>query len=170
MVAKGFHQQDVIDYTETFSSMVKPTTIQFVLSLTITHGWKLYQIDIQNAFLHGPLSETIFMQQLLGFAHPKFPNYVCKLKKAIYGLKQAPRAWFSALSSWLTSYGFFASQVDPFLFIMHIDSTCIFILVYVDDMIITLSSAFAVDQLLDSLNHSFPVKNLDQPSYFLGIE
>lgn len=72
--------------------MVKPTTIWLVLSLAITHGWTLNQIDIQNVFLHGTLSETIYMQQLPEFVDSQYPTFVCKLKKAICGLKQALRA------------------------------------------------------------------------------
>jgi hypothetical protein len=99
LVAKGFHQQAGVDFGETYSPVVKPTTIRTVLSLAFSAGWSLKQIDIQNAFLHGFLSEDVYMVQPPGFLHPSFPNHVCKLQKAIYGLKQAPRAWFSRLSN-----------------------------------------------------------------------
>lgn len=58
-VAKGFHQQAGLDYCETYSPVVKPTTIQIVLSISYFAGWPLKQIDIQNAFLHGFLSEDV---------------------------------------------------------------------------------------------------------------
>uniref|UniRef100_A0A2N9FTY6 Reverse transcriptase Ty1/copia-type domain-containing protein n=1 Tax=Fagus sylvatica TaxID=28930 RepID=A0A2N9FTY6_FAGSY len=99
LVAKGFHQQPGIDYDETYSPVIKPTTVRTVLSIAISAGWSVQQIDIQNAFLHGKLSEDVYMTQPPGFQHPQFLNHVCKLQKAIYGLKQAPRAWFSRLSS-----------------------------------------------------------------------
>ncbi|KAF5470687.1 hypothetical protein F2P56_011184 [Juglans regia] len=170
LVAKGFHQQIGIDYTETFSPVVKSSTIRLVLSITVARGWCLRQIDIQNAFLHSKLSETVFMQQPQGFIDPLRPNFVCKLNKAIYGLKQAPRAWFSELSSWLISYGFSASKGDPSLFVMHTSTLCMFILVYVDDMVITSSSSIAVDDLLTALGKVFLVKDLGPLSYFLGLE
>ena len=95
LVAKGFHQQPGLDYDETYSPVIKPTTVRTVLSLAISSGWSLRQIDIQNAFLHGTLIEQVSMSQPPGYQHPNFPTHVCQLQKAIYGLKQAPRAWFS---------------------------------------------------------------------------
>lgn len=150
--------------------MVKSTTIRLILSLTITHGWKLHQIDIQNIFLHRSLFDTIFMQQPIGFVDHKRSHFVCKLKKVIYSLKQAHRAWFSILSSWLTTYGLSTSIADPSLLIMHTTSHCVFILIYIDDMIITSFSSSVVDHLITSFNQSFPVKNLGQLSFFLGVE
>jgi hypothetical protein len=67
LVAKGFHQRPNIDYKEIFSPVIKPTTIRIVLSLAVTNGWPLHQLDINNAFLHGTLSEAVFMSQPPGF-------------------------------------------------------------------------------------------------------
>uniref|UniRef100_A0A2N9EPP9 Reverse transcriptase Ty1/copia-type domain-containing protein n=1 Tax=Fagus sylvatica TaxID=28930 RepID=A0A2N9EPP9_FAGSY len=73
LVAKGFHQQLGVDYDETNSSVIKPTTVRTVLSIAISSGWSLRQIDIQNAFLHGNLSEEVFMSQPPGYQHPLYP-------------------------------------------------------------------------------------------------
>ena len=64
LVAKGFHQQSGVDYDETYSPVIKPTTVRTVLSIAISSGWSLCQIDIQNAFLHGNLSEDVFIVSL----------------------------------------------------------------------------------------------------------
>jgi hypothetical protein len=91
LVAKGFKQHYGIDYEDTFSPVIKAATIRLVLSIAITRGWSLRQLDVQNAFLHGVLDEEVYMYQPLGYTNKSHPSYVCKLDKAIYGLKQAPR-------------------------------------------------------------------------------
>lgn len=92
LVAKGFHQQVGFDYSETFSPVVKHITIRVVLTIAVTKGWPIRQLDINNAFLNGDLSEEIYMLQPPGFVNSQAPTKVCRLNKALYGLKQAPRA------------------------------------------------------------------------------
>ncbi|RVW91845.1 Retrovirus-related Pol polyprotein from transposon RE2 [Vitis vinifera] len=92
LVAKDFNQHPGIDYHDTFNPVVKPTTVRIVLSIAVSRGWSLRQLDVNNAFLQGHLSENVYMSQPPGFVDKDNPSYVCKLNKAIYGLKQAPRA------------------------------------------------------------------------------
>jgi histone deacetylase 1/2 len=106
LVAKGFQQTAGIDYEETFSPVIKASTIRIILSIAVHLNWEVRQLDINNAFLNGHLRETIFMHQPEGFVDPTKPNHICKLSKAIYGLKQAPRAWFDSLKTALLNWGF----------------------------------------------------------------
>jgi hypothetical protein len=148
LVAKGFHQQPGIDFGDTYSPVVKPITIQTVLSLAVTAGWEIKQIDVSNAFLHGFLQESVYMVQPPGFVDVNAPSAVCHLKKAIYGLKQAPRAWFQCLSSKHFDLGFHGSRNDSSLFIFSEGSVRLFALVYVDDIILTGSSPTAINGLI----------------------
>jgi histone deacetylase 1/2 len=145
LVARGFTQQYGIDYSDTFSPVVKPATVRLVLTLAVSRGWFLRQVDVSNAFLHGFLDEDVYMHQPPGFEDATHPSFVCKLQKSIYGLKQSPRAWYSRLSDKLQQLGFHPSTADTSLFVYCHDGTTIFMLVYVDDIVIAGSSSQAVD-------------------------
>jgi histone deacetylase 1/2 len=170
LVAKGFKQRHGIDYDDTYSPVIKPTTIRVILSLAVMQGWQMRQLDVDNAFLHGHLEEDVYMVQPAGYVDSRFPHHVCKLEKSLYGLKQAPRAWFARLSSRLQELGFIPSKADVSLFVYKHDSITIYMLVYVDDIIVVSSTAKAADHLLAKLRQTFPVKDLGHLGYFLGIE
>lgn len=93
LVANGFHQQEGLDFHDTFSPVVKHTTIRVILALTVSSGWCIKQLDVQNAFLHGIVHEEVYMRQPKGFVDPNYPSHVCRLHRSLYGLRQAPRAW-----------------------------------------------------------------------------
>ena len=100
----------------------------------------------------------------------KYPRMVCKLDKAIYGLKQALRAWYSRLSSKLLDLGIVTSKSDTSLFIYQKGQVTIYMLIYVDDIIVTSSSQKAITALLSDLKIDFALKDLGELNYFLGIE
>jgi hypothetical protein len=145
LVAKEFKQQYEIDYEETFSPVVKSATIRIILSLVVSKGWLIRQLDVQNAFLE----EDVYMRQPPGYEDKVVPHYICRLDKALYGLKQAPRAWYARLSVKLLQLGFKISKADNSLIYFQNDGMIMFILVYVDDIIVTSSKPQAVAGLLN---------------------
>lgn len=87
------------DFKETFSPVVKPTTIRTIMFVAVSRRWHLRQVDVNNVFLNGDLTDEVFMQQLPGYVQtgPNGEKLVCRLTKALYGLQQVPRAWFDKL-------------------------------------------------------------------------
>ena len=137
LVAKGFLQTLAIDYSETFSPVIKPAIVKLVFSLALSHTWPIKQLDVSNAFLNGDLYEVVYMAQPEGFVNPSFPTHVCKLHKSLYGLKQAPRAWNDKLWITLLKRDFVDAKADTSLFISGRGDSLLLLLVYVDDILIT---------------------------------
>jgi len=86
LVIRGNTQKEGIDYTKTFSPVVKMTTIRIIIALTVVRKWPLYQFDDNNAFLHRNLHDEVYMKMPEGISNPR--NKVCRLQKFLYGLKQ----------------------------------------------------------------------------------
>uniref|UniRef100_A0A2N9GK30 Integrase catalytic domain-containing protein n=1 Tax=Fagus sylvatica TaxID=28930 RepID=A0A2N9GK30_FAGSY len=169
LVAQGFSQEYGIDYDETFAPVAKMTTVRTLIAISAIRDWDIFQMDVKNAFLNGDLSETVYMRPPPGSSIAS-PHMVCKLRKALYGLKQAPRAWFAKLKSVLIGAGFRQSENDYSLFISSTPQGNVFILVYVDDILITGDDSQSIINLKNVLQHSFQMKDLGSASYFLGLE
>lgn len=172
LVAKGYTQQFGLDYSETFSPVAKMPSVRLFLSMAAMRAWPLHQLDIKNAFLHGDLIEEVYMEQPPGFvAQGESRGFVCKLHKSLYGLKQSPRAWFSRFSHVIQQFGMIRSDKDHSVFYKHSSSgQCIYLLVYVDDIIITGNDHDGIKRLKYHLFQHFQTKDLGPLRYFLGIE
>ncbi|GJW92883.1 ribonuclease H-like domain-containing protein, partial [Tanacetum coccineum] len=141
LVANGSSQQLGVDFDETFSPVVKPATIR----------------------------TNVYIYQLPSFVDARFPNHVCRLQRSLYGLKQAPRAWFQRFARYATRAGFFHNRCDSSLFIYRKGSRVAYLLLYVDDTILTASSTTLLQHLIDSLHREFNMTDLGALNYFLGI-
>ncbi|RVW64718.1 Retrovirus-related Pol polyprotein from transposon RE1 [Vitis vinifera] len=130
-----------------------------------------YQLDIKNAFLHGDLAEEVYMEQPPGFVAQGESGLVCRLRRSLYGLKQSPRAWFSHFSSVVQEFGMLRSTADHSVFYHHNSlGQCIYLVVYVDDIVITGSDQDGIQKLKQHLFTHFQTKDLGKLKYFLGIE
>jgi hypothetical protein len=127
-------------------------------------------LDVKNAFLHGTLKEEVYMAQPPGYIDPTHPSHVCRLQKSIYGLKQAPRAWFESFTSQLLHLGFIASTADSSLFIYTNNTVIAYLLLYVDDIVLTSNTPAYLDHLITQLSTVFDLKDLGSLHYFLGLQ
>ncbi|KAI3825951.1 hypothetical protein L1987_07722 [Smallanthus sonchifolius] len=169
LVAKGYSQREGVDFEETFSPVVKMVTVRCVISLAVQNNWFLFQLDVNNAFLYGNLSEEVYMSLPEGY-YDNSETKVCKLIKSLYGLKQAPRQWNEKLTTTLVEIGFKQSKNDYSLFVKtENDSICV-LLVYVDDIILTGNNASDLEKVKSCLMSKFMIKDLGELKYFLGIE
>ncbi|GKA71472.1 ribonuclease H-like domain-containing protein [Tanacetum coccineum] len=169
LVANGRNQQYGVDCSDTFSPVVKPATIRTVLSLALARNWPVHQLDVKNAFLNGDLSETVYMYQPPGFVDSRFPHHVCRLQRSLYGLKQAPRAWFQRFAGYALRVGFTSSRCDSSLFIYQHGTEVAYLLIYVDDIVLTASSTALLQRIISSLHKEFDMTDLGALNYFLGI-
>lgn len=119
-----------------------------VLSMTVSKGFVLRQLDVTNAFLQEELDELVFMKQPPSYEDKNLPTYVCRFKKAIYDLKEAPRTWYACLSNFLICIGFQNSIIAASLFVCNIYEYKVWILVYVDDLIVTGDNSRVVENII----------------------
>lgn len=176
------HQKPGEDFSETFAPVAKLTTVRTLLAVAAKENLYTFQMDVSNAFLHGELSENVYMKLPQGYRAigsrlttnmeltKSKGTMVCKLKKSLYGLKQAPRLWFYKLSSTLLQLGYKQSKADSSLFSLCTSTTIIVVLVYVDDLLISGNNVDSINSLKQMLSQFFQMKDLGQLRYFLGIE
>jgi histone deacetylase 1/2 len=155
-VLRDFSQRLGIDYDETFSPVVKPSTIQLVLHITVSSSWPICQLDVKNAFLNGTLDEVVYCQEPPRFVEAGRPEHVCRLHKFHYGLKQAPRAWYQRFAAYIATMGFVASVTGTSLFVLRSRHGMAYLLLYVGNIIITASSTPLLQRLLDGSTVSSP--------------
>ncbi|GJZ07010.1 putative RNA-directed DNA polymerase [Tanacetum coccineum] len=142
LIPKGFSQREGINYDETFSHVVKMSTLE----------------------------EDVYMKIPEGYASKSNENKVCKLKKSLYGLKQAPKKWNEKLVGVLSECGFTQSLNDHSVFVKSFDNVFIALLVYVDDIIISGNDLNEIIMFKSLLSSKFQIKDLGKLKYFLGIE
>ncbi|WVZ62945.1 hypothetical protein U9M48_012633, partial [Paspalum notatum var. saurae] len=140
-VVRGFSQQHDIDYDETFSPVVKQATIRVVLNVA----------GVKNAFLHGHLDEIVYCQQPLGFVDPSAPDH-------------APRAWYQRFTTYIRHLGFMPAVSDTSLFVYKEGTSTTYLLLYVDDIVLTASST-----LLQAIMGQFAMTDLGALHHFLGV-
>jgi len=149
--------------------VVKPATIRLVLSIAASRHWPIHQLDVKNAFLHGHLNEIVYCQQPPGFVDPARSDYVCLLQKSLYGLKQAPCAWYQRFATYIRQLGFVPSVSDTSLFVYKDGDRLAYLLLYVDDIVLTASLDSLLHNIIGRLHTEFAMTDLGALHHFLGI-
>ena len=121
--------------------MARLETVRLLMALAANEGWRVHHMDVKSAFLNGDLEEEVYVAQTPGFIETGKEGKVLKLRKALYGLRQAPRAWNLKLDQTLLSLGFIRSPVEHAVYMKNSGNARLLVGVYVDDLIITGSSA-----------------------------
>nr|GEV00188.1 retrovirus-related Pol polyprotein from transposon TNT 1-94 [Tanacetum cinerariifolium] len=145
LVARGYHQEEGIDFEESFALVARLEAIRIFLAYAAHKNMVVYQMDVKAAFLNGNLREEVYVSQPDGFLDPYNPNHVYMLKKSLYGLKQAPFTWYDMLSLFLISQDFSKGSVDPTLFIRRNGNELLLVQIYVDDIIVAASTTELCD-------------------------
>ncbi len=168
LVVKGYRQQEGIDYTEVFAPVSHYSTLRALLAKVAAEDLELHQLDFKTAFLNGVLEEEVYIQPPPGSYGGQFkPGQALRLHKALYGLKQAPRTWHQRLHQELTEIGLQASEADPGLYTSSEGD--IYVLVYVDDLLIAAPDINSISSLMERLQRTFKARDLGEAGTFLGI-
>ena len=125
-----------IDFCDIFSLVAKVTSIRLLLYVVVAFDFEVELMDVKTSFLHGDLEEEIYMKQPEGFAVKGNKELVCRLKNSLYGLKQSPRMWYQKFDTFIRGLGFTRSKVDHCVHFKLICDRVIYLVLYVDDMLL----------------------------------
>ncbi|GJS04672.1 retrovirus-related pol polyprotein from transposon TNT 1-94 [Tanacetum coccineum] len=147
---------------------VRHTSIRVIVALTACKDYELEQLDVKTAFLHENPEEVIYMRQPPGYEQG---NKVCLLKKSLYGLKQSPRHWYRRFDECMMSNGFKRSSYDSCVYCKsYAPGEYIYLLLYVDDMLIACKSKVEIRSTKSLLKKEFDMKELGEAKKILGME
>ncbi|GJW65930.1 retrovirus-related pol polyprotein from transposon TNT 1-94 [Tanacetum coccineum] len=170
-VVRGFDQREGIDFNDVFSPVVRHTSIRVLLSIVVLQDLELEQLDVKTAFLHGHLEEEIYVEQPEGFKVPGKEDHVCRLKKSLYGLKQSPRQWYKRFDSFMIGHGYDRCSYDECVYLRKFpDGSFLYLVLYVDDMLIAAPNKDQIRELKDQLSNEFDMKDLGAAKRILGME
>ncbi|KAG7884784.1 hypothetical protein KL936_005436 [Ogataea polymorpha] len=169
LVVQGFRQIYGLDYTETFSPVIRYESVRVLLAIAAQLQLQIHQMDVTTAFLNGDLDEEIYMNQPPGFVQPGSEQKVCRLHRSLYGLKQAPLCWNFKINAVLSRSGFTRVPSEFGIYVSH-EEPRIYVGLYVDDLLILSSSPSKIQTTKDLLSSQFTMKDLGPVQHFLGLD
>ena len=168
LVAKGCAQHPGYDYAETHLPIVRLETIRLLLVIAAIGGLKIHQMDIKGAYLNGTLEEWVYMRQPEGFKDGT--DHICKLLRSLYGLKQSGCAWNIEFDRVIQKHGFKCMRSDPCMYIRQEGNGFAIITVWVDDLLLFVTSDALMEKMKANINAEWETTNLGEPSKIIGIE
>lgn len=165
LVVRGFQQKDEID--DIYAPVAKMQTLKTLLVYCCKMGLNIEQMDIETAFLNGKVTSEVYVNQPKGYEDET--DRVCKLIKALYGLKESPRAWYECLDKFLSKLGFLRSKIDYCLYTLKLKENTVYLLIYVDDLLICCKSNKLIKKVKEMLSDRFKMKDLGKIKEYLGI-
>ena len=151
-----------------YSPVVKMPTLKTFLSIACCNRWYIEQLDVQTAFLNGPIKSEVYVKQPDGYSNNQRKVY--RLQKALYGLRESPLCWFQCLDQYLKVLGFTNFKIDSCLYSLKYNGHSIYLLVYVDDLLICGSDIDLINTIKSKLSLKFCMKLLGPVSNYLGIQ
>lgn len=167
VVAKGF-QQPYHEHEESYSPVARMCTLKLLLSIACQENWDIQQMDVQTAFLNGTIKSEVYIYPPDGYKIDE--NKVCLLKKALYGLRESPRDWYECFHDYISSIGFKRSAYDYCLYMKSTNENCIYVILYVDDLLLFSHDLEQIKRVKHLLNKKFNMKDLGRIKQYLGIE
>nr|GEV98689.1 retrotransposon protein, putative, Ty1-copia subclass [Tanacetum cinerariifolium] len=170
LVADDHSQTYKIDCKETFSPVADIRAIRILIAITAYYDYEIWQMDVKTAFLNCRLDKDIYMEQPERYVDPNYPNRVCKLQRSIYGLKQASRQWNKRFDEEIKEFGFIQNRDEPCVCRKASGSDVVFLILYVDDILILGNNISRLKEVKDYLGKCFSMKDLREAAYILGIK
>jgi hypothetical protein len=140
-----------------------------MLSLFVSRSWPFHHLDVKIVFLHDTLSEIFYCSEPTRFIDPTQSDLICLLNKSLYGLNQVPRAWYSRFAMYISSLGFVEVKSDTSLFVFRRGTDTIYLLLYINNIVLTTSSTALLQQTISALKQEFTMKDLRSLHHLLGV-
>lgn len=169
LVCKGYTQRKGEDFDETYSPVVRHSSLRYLFALAVQYDLVIEQMDAITAFLQGDLNEEIYVEQPCSFEDKSEPRKVCRLKKALYGLKQSSRVWNDRFDKSLKSLGLHQSEYDPCMYFKIVNGKIFILALYVDDILIFTNCMAMLKFFKEELCKMFKMKELGEAKQCLGI-